>query len=188
MYLGQDPDSPLKEGDHNVVVEFVKPAFMCAHFGLHSHGGSRDPHQQFCTHCYCRIDQRSTPFSMFLLAQETTVAGIAKQHLMTPELVWALNTGSDPIRHLPDAELTDTALHHKILPLAVTDAHTAQGTWCSTTLRCGGTFMPPIPLPPSPYLSSPLPSGWLLTHTHTWAVHLPELEQYGAGAIRGFVS
>ena len=162
MYLGQDPDSPLKEGDRNVAVEFVMPADMCAHFGLHGHGGGRDPHQQFCTHCYCRMDQRSTPFRLIRLAQETTVAGIAKQYSMTPELVWALNAGSDPIGHLPDAELTDTALHHKTMPLADTAAHAASRYLVPH--RRGGAFklMPLSPPHPS-YLRSPLPPD---THTH----------------------
>ena len=91
------------------------------------------------------------------------MAGIAKQYSMTPELVWALNAGSDPIGHLPDAELTDTALHHKTMPLADTAAHAASRYLVPH--RRGGAFKL-MPLnPPPPPLSS-LPPAPRHAHTH----------------------
>jgi len=120
-YLNQnmapDLEMPLPDGDHRVAIEFVMPADMCAHFGLHGHGGGRDPNQEFCTHCKCKMEHRHMPFHLIRVAEETTVAGLAKQFCMPPQLVWALNAGSDPSGMLADAELTDAALHYKTKPL-----------------------------------------------------------------------
>ena len=84
------------------------------------------------------------------------MAGIAKQYSMTPELVWALNAGSDPIGHLPDAELTDTALHHKTMPLADTAAHAASRYLVPH--RRGGAFkLTPLNPPTPPIFAPPCP-------------------------------
>ena len=117
-YLKQDPKAPLLPGDRNVEIEFVIPADMCALFGLHGHGGGRDPKQEFCTHCKCKMEHRHMPFQLIKVAEDTTVDDIAKKFSMPPELVWALNAGSDPTGMLTDAELTDASLHHKTQPLA----------------------------------------------------------------------
>ena len=126
-YLDQNPGAALMGDDRNVEVEFVLPADMCALFGLHGHGGARDPNQEFCTQCKCRMDQRHTPFQLIRVANETTVAGIAKQFSMPPQLFWALNAGSDPSGMLGKAELTDAALHYKTQPLEGVEATPATG-------------------------------------------------------------
>ena len=123
-YLGQtqNPKADKQVGDRDVQVEFVIPADMCALFGLFGHGGGRDPNQQFCTHCTCKMEERHTPFQLIRVREDTTVRGIAKQFCMPPELVWALNAGSDPTKMLEDAELTDAALHFKTKPLEGVEA------------------------------------------------------------------
>jgi hypothetical protein len=120
-------DAPVIGDDRKVKIEFVVPADMCALFGLHGHGGARDPKQQFCTHCNCRMDQRHTPFQLIRVAEDTTVAKIAEQYRMPPQLLWALNAGSDPTGMIADAELTDAVLHYKTQPLEGVEATPATG-------------------------------------------------------------
>ena len=123
----QAPGAPVIGANRKVQIEFLLPADMCALFGLHGHGGARDPKQQFCTHCNCRMDQRHRPFQLIRVAEDTTVAEIAKQYCMPPQLFWALNAGSDPTGMIANAELTDAVLHYKTQPLQGVEATPATG-------------------------------------------------------------
>ena len=115
-YLGQDPDAELKPGDRQVAVEFLMPADMCALFGLFGHGGGRDPHECFCTHCHCKLNERHRPFSLVRLEKDSTVGDVCRQHGLKVQTFWALNAGNDPSGQFGSEELTDASLFKKTKP------------------------------------------------------------------------
>jgi hypothetical protein len=115
-YLGQDPGAELQQGDRNVTVDFFMPADMCALFGLFGHGGGRDPHSCFCTHCNCKMDERHRPFSLVRLERESTVGDVCREYGLKVQTFWALNAGNDPTGQFGSEELTDDSLGHRTIP------------------------------------------------------------------------
>ena len=117
-YLGQVANdgskAEKKEGDRDVRVQVVMPADMAAHVGLFGCGGTRDKH--FCSHCHCHTKERSKPFHLIKVDEDTTMGDIATQHNTPIDILWALNAHHDPTGMFPDEELTEAALQHKTQP------------------------------------------------------------------------
>jgi hypothetical protein len=109
--------APLESGDRDVHMEVVVPADMAAHVGLLGHGGIRDSKKQFCTNCTCCMSERHTPLCLIRVDTDTSVAALAAEHDMSPDLFLAMNTGRDSSGMFPGQELSERILSHKTVPL-----------------------------------------------------------------------